>query len=40
VPRRQLLALGFTESAIAHRLRTKRLHPVRRGVNAIGREEL
>lgn len=39
VARRQLLALGYTSRAIEHRLKTGRLHPVRRGVYAVGREE-
>jgi len=40
VARRQLLALGYSTDAVAHRIRTKRLHRVRRGVYAVGREEL
>lgn len=38
--REQLLALGFTKSAIEHRLRTGRLHPIRRGIYAVGRRHL
>lgn len=37
VARRQLLALGFTREGIAHRLGTARLHPMDRGVYAVGR---
>jgi hypothetical protein len=40
VARRQLLALGFSAEAIAHRIESKRLHRVRRGVYAVGREEV
>jgi len=40
VARRQLLALGFTTDAIFHRLRKGRLHPLYRGVYAVGRPEL
>jgi very-short-patch-repair endonuclease len=40
VTRRQLLALGFSDNAINHRIATSRLHPVRRGVYAVGRPEL
>jgi hypothetical protein len=36
----QLLELGFTPSAIAHKVRTGRLHPKRRGVYAVGRPEV
>ena len=39
VTRAQLLALGFTSRAIEHRLRTGRLHVVRRGVYAVGRPD-
>jgi hypothetical protein len=38
--RRQLLALGFSEKAIEHRLRTGRLYRVTRGVYSVGRREL
>src|SRR5438270_1248022 len=37
VARRQLLALGYTREAIAHRLATGRLHALWRGVYAVGR---
>jgi hypothetical protein len=40
VAREQLLALGFTKSAIEHRIRTGRLHPIVRGVYAVGRRHL
>jgi very-short-patch-repair endonuclease len=40
VSRAQLLALGFTAPAILHRVAKGRLHPVRRGVFAVGRPEL
>jgi hypothetical protein len=40
VARRQLEALGFSRAAIEHRLRTGRLHPVARGVYAVGRPQL
>lgn len=38
--RRDLLALGFSPSAIEHRLKTGRLHRVGQGVYAVGRPEL
>lgn len=37
---RQLLGLGFTRHAVGHRIATGRLHPVHRGVYAVGRPEL
>jgi very-short-patch-repair endonuclease len=40
VARWQLLRLGFTPEAIDHRLRIGRLHPIRRGVYAVGRSEV
>jgi very-short-patch-repair endonuclease len=40
VARRQLLALGLGAKAIEHRLATGRLHPIRRGVYAVGRRSL
>jgi very-short-patch-repair endonuclease/predicted transcriptional regulator of viral defense system len=40
VARRQLLRLGFTSKAIKHRVRSGRLHPVVRGVYAVGRPHL
>jgi very-short-patch-repair endonuclease len=40
VTRRELIALGFTHSAIVHRLETGRLHRVRDGIYAVGRREL
>jgi hypothetical protein len=40
IARRQLLALGFTRSAIEHRIAVGRLHRVGHGVYAVGRREL
>ena len=40
VGRQQLLGLGFSSDAIAHRIATGRLHPVARGIYAVGRAEL
>jgi very-short-patch-repair endonuclease len=40
VTRGQLLALGFTADAVKHRMWTGRLHPVWRGVYAVGRSQL
>jgi very-short-patch-repair endonuclease len=40
VTRAQLLGLGYGSEAIRHRLRSGRLHPVWRGVYALGRPEL
>jgi very-short-patch-repair endonuclease/predicted transcriptional regulator of viral defense system len=36
----QLAALGFSAKAIKHRVRTGRLHPIHRGVYAVGRRQL
>jgi len=36
----QLFELGYTMSAIKHRIATGRLHPVRPGVYAVGRPDL
>jgi hypothetical protein len=36
VARRQLLAIGFSSRSIEHRCRTGRLHPVARGIYAVG----
>lgn len=40
VSRRQLRALGYSEKAIEHRVATGRLHPLMRGVYAVGRREV
>jgi len=40
VTRAQLLELGLGSKAIRHRLRTGRLHPLMRGVYAVGRAEI
>src|SRR3954470_2605418 len=40
VARSQLLDLGFSSDAIAHRLRIGRLHPLWRGVYAVGRPDV
>jgi predicted transcriptional regulator of viral defense system len=40
VARRQLLELGFSAEAIEHRIAKGRLHPVRRGVYAVGWPEM
>jgi predicted transcriptional regulator of viral defense system/very-short-patch-repair endonuclease len=40
ISRAQLLGLGFSTDAIAHRIAKGRLHPVQRGVYAVGRPEL
>lgn len=40
VTREQLLALGYTRHAIAHRIAAGRLHPLWRGVYAVGRPEV
>lgn len=40
ITRQQLLALGFSTKAIKHRLDTRRLHPIDRGIYAVGRAEL
>lgn len=37
VSREQLLGIGYTREAIDHRLRTGRLHPLHRGIYAVGR---
>jgi Transcriptional regulator, AbiEi antitoxin len=40
VARWQLLALGYSPRSIKHRIAKGRLHPVRRGVYAVGRSQL
>src|SRR6185503_2332758 len=40
IARRQLLELGYTPRSIEHRLASGRLHPVWRGVYAVGRPAL
>ncbi|HWH45273.1 MAG TPA: DUF559 domain-containing protein [Thermoleophilaceae bacterium] len=40
VSRRQLLEHGLTRAAIEHRIATARLHPLHRGVYAVGRPEV
>ena len=40
IARRQLLALGYSSEAIRHRISSGRLHPIRRGVYAVGRPSL
>jgi Protein of unknown function (DUF559) len=40
ISRRQLLALGYSRQAIEHRIGSGRLHPIYRGVYAVGRDEL
>jgi hypothetical protein len=40
ITRQQLLAFGFSQEAIKHRVRKGRLHPVWRGVYAVGRSQL
>jgi hypothetical protein len=40
VARSQLLALGYTKSAIEHRVWIGRLHPAARGIYAVGRPRL
>jgi len=40
VTRDQLLRLGFSDAAIRHRVERRRLHPVHRGVYAVGRSAL
>ena len=40
ITRGQLIGLGFTPKAIKHRVQKGRLHPVMRGVYAVGRRQL
>lgn len=40
VTRKQLLARGLSPAAVTHRIGTGRLHPVHRGVYAVGRPDL
>ncbi len=40
VTAQQLASLGLSDEAIRHRLRSRRLHPVHRGVYAVGRPDL
>lgn len=40
VTRQDLLGLGFSSEAIKHRVRVGRLHPIVRGVYAVGRRQL
>jgi very-short-patch-repair endonuclease len=40
VARRQLMDRGLTSKAITHRVRAGRLHPLRRGVYAVGRPDV
>jgi predicted transcriptional regulator of viral defense system len=40
VARRQLIALGYSSEAIRHRIARGRLHPIWRGVYALGRPQL
>ena len=40
IARRQLLALGYSAKAIRHRVEVGRLHPLFRGVYAVGRREV
>lgn len=40
IARRQLLELGLSERAIKHRIATGRLHPIERGLYAVGRPAL
>jgi very-short-patch-repair endonuclease len=40
IAHRQLIELGFSAKAVKHRLRAGRLHPVRRGIYALGRPDV